>query len=101
MKIITIYKQKGCKKMLQYYRGIFLAIPIFKLFESLIKGRIQMNFNKIHPLQAGNTGRCAADNVFFLRAAVDIIMLHAIKHYSSLLMTTNKPLIAYGLKNVS
>ena len=72
MKIITIYKKKGCKKMLQYYRGIFLAIVISKIFEALIKGRIKANLDQINPLQAGSaTGRSAADNVFLLRGCID------------------------------
>ena len=72
MKIVTIYKQKGCKKMLKYYRGIFLAIVISKIFEALIKGRIEPNLQKIDPLQAGSrTGRSAADNVFLLRGCID------------------------------
>ena len=72
MKIVTIYKQKGCKKMLKYYRGIFLAIVVSKIFEALIKGRIEPNLEKINPLQAGSrTGRSAADNVFLLRGSID------------------------------
>ena len=33
VKIITIYKKKGSKKELKYYRGIFLTIVISKIFE--------------------------------------------------------------------
>ena len=33
VKIVTIYKQKGSKKELKYYRGIFLAIVMSKVFE--------------------------------------------------------------------
>ncbi len=72
MKIVAIYKQKGCKKMLRYYRGIFLAIVISKLFESLIKSRIEPALNNINLLQAGSrTNRRGADNVFLLRGCVD------------------------------
>ncbi len=72
MLIITIYKQKGCKKMLKYYRGIFLAIAISKIFEALIKLRIDPELNKINVLQAGSrTNRGGPDNVFLLRGCVD------------------------------
>ena len=71
VKIVTIYKQKGCKKMLQYYRGIFLAIVVSKIFEALIKNRIDPNLSQINPLQAGRTGRSPADNTFLLRGAID------------------------------
>ena len=72
MMIVTIYKKKGCKKMLRYYRGIFLAIVISKLFESVIKTRIDHNLNKINLLQAGSrSNRGTPDNVFLLRGCVD------------------------------
>ncbi len=72
MEIITIYKQKGCKKMLRYYRGIFLAITISKIFESLIKERIDPNLAKVNILQAGSRkNRGGPDNVFLLRGCVD------------------------------
>ena len=81
MKIVTIYKKKGCKKMLQYYRGIFLALVISKIFESLVKNRIDPNLQKINLLQAGSrTNRGPADNLFLLRGSVD--------HYVAI----NKPL---------
>ena len=84
MKIITIYKQKGCKKMLKYYRGIFLAITISKIFESLIKGRIDPNLQKINLLQAGSRNdRSAGDNVFLLRGCVD----HHVANKKSLYIT--------------
>ena len=72
MMIVTIYKKKGSKKMLRYYRGIFLAIVISKLFESLIKARIDHNLSKINLLQAGSRpDRGTPDNVFLLRGCVD------------------------------
>ena len=72
MKIVTIYKQKGSKKMLKYYRGIFLAIVVSKIFESLIKARIEPNLGKVNLLQAGSRSkRGPADNVFLLRGCVD------------------------------
>ncbi len=72
MKIVTIYKNKGSKKMLRYYRGIFLAIVISKIFESLIKLRIDPDLQKINVLQAGSRfNRSGADNVFLLRGCAD------------------------------
>ncbi len=72
MKIITIYKQKGCKKKLRYYRGIFLAIVISKIFESLIKARIDPNLDGINILQAGSrTNRGPPYNTFLLRGCID------------------------------
>ena len=72
MKIVTIYKQKGSKKMLKYYRGIFLAMVVSKIFESLIKARIEPNLEKVNILQAGSRPkRGPADNVFLLRGCVD------------------------------
>ena len=63
--------------MLRYYRGIFLAIVISKIFESLIKGRIEPDLSKINVLQAGSrTDRSAGDNVFLLRGCTD--------HYKSI-----------------
>ncbi len=72
VQIITIYKKKGCKKMLRYYRGIFLAITISKIFEALIKLRIEHNLNRINILQAGSRKeRGPPDNVFLMRGCID------------------------------
>ena len=72
MKVITIYKGKGCKTMLKYYRGIFLALVVSKIFEGLIKDRISRCLEDIHILQAGSrVNRGAPDNVFLLRACFD------------------------------
>ena len=69
MKIVTIYKKKGSKKMLKHYRGIFLAL---KLFEGMVKGRISDNLVDVHILQAGaKSNRSPADNVFLMRAVAD------------------------------
>ena len=68
VKIVTIYKQKGSKKNLQYYRGIFLAIIISKIFEKLVKNRIEGNLGRINILQAGSQKkRRPPDNVFLFR----------------------------------
>ena len=72
MMIVTIFKQKGSKKMLKNYRGIFLTVIISKIFEGLIKDRIKDQLEKVNILQAGSrTKRGAADNVFLLRAVID------------------------------
>ena len=81
MKIVVIYKNKGSKSMLKNYRGIFLALIISKMFEGLIKKRIEENLKKINILQAGSRqNRGTPDNVFLLRCCVD--------HYVS----NNRPL---------
>ena len=72
VKIVTIYKQKGSKKELKYYRGIFLAIVISKIFEKLVKNRIEENLQHINLLQGGSrTNRGPPDNVFLFRGAMD------------------------------
>ena len=84
MKIVTIYKKKGCKKMLKYYRGIFLAVVMSKIFEALIKGKIEPNLEKIDLLQAGSkTGRSGADNVFLFRGCID----HSVANKTPLYIT--------------
>ena len=71
--------------MLQYYRGIFLAITISKIFESLIKERIQANLAQINLLQAGSrTKRGAPDNTFLLRGCID----HYVANKQPLFITT-------------
>ena len=54
VKIVTIYKKKGSKKELKFYRGIFLTIVISKIFEKLIKARIEEHLKQINLLQAGS-----------------------------------------------
>ncbi len=72
VKIVAIYKQKGSKKMLKYYRGIFLTIVISKIFEKLIKNRIEDQLNNVNILQAGSRkNRGGPDNVFLLRGCID------------------------------
>ena len=72
MKIITLYKQKGSRKVLKYYRGIFLSISVCKIFENLIKQRADENLKKVNILQAGSRkDRSAADSVFLMRGAID------------------------------
>ena len=72
VRIATIYKNKGSKKELKNYRGIFLTVVISKIFENLIKGRIESKLDQVNLLQAGSRkNRAGPDNVFLLRACVD------------------------------
>ena len=72
VRIATIYKQKGSKKMLKYYRGIFLTILVSKIFEYLIKDRIDEKLDNINILQAGSRkNRSGPDNIFLLRGCID------------------------------
>ena len=72
VRITTIYKQKGSKKQLKSYRGIFLTTVVSKIFENLIKDRIESKLDKVNLLQAGSRkNRAGPDNVFLLRACVD------------------------------
>ena len=72
VKIVTIYKQKGSKKNLKCYRGIFLAIIISKIFEKLIKNRIDNKLERTCILQAGSRKkRGPPDNVFLFRGVMD------------------------------
>ena len=72
VKITTMYKNKGSKKQLKFYRGIFLTIVVSKIFEYLIKDRIETKLNQVNLLQAGSRkNRGGPDNVFLLRACVD------------------------------
>ena len=72
VKIVTIYKKKGCKKDLKYYRGIFLTIIISKIFEKLIKARTENSLQEVNLFQAGSRkNRGPSDNVFLLRGVMD------------------------------
>ena len=72
VRIVTIYKQKGSKRELKFYRGIFLAIVISKIFEKLVKNRIEDNLRRINLLQAGSRqNRGPPDNVFLFRGTMD------------------------------
>ena len=72
VKIVTIYKQKGSKKVLKYYRGIFLTLVVSKIFEQMVKERIENNLSQVNLLQAGSRReRGAPDNVFLFRACID------------------------------
>ena len=70
--IAIIYKNKGSRKLMVNYRGIFLASVVSKVFEKLIKSRIRENLEKITPFQAGSrTNRGPPDNTFIVNAVID------------------------------
>ena len=71
VRIVTIYKQKGSRKKLKYYRGIFLAIVMSKIFEKLVKNRIEGNLQQINLLQAARKNRGPAESVFLFRGTMD------------------------------
>ena len=99
MKIITLYKQKGSKKQLKYYRGIFLAVTISKIFEGMIKQRIECNLRRVHILQASSkSNRGCPDNLFLLRGCMDHSKFTGKPLYTT--MTTNRLLTACGLKTL-
>ena len=70
--IVTIFKNKGSRKVLKYYRGIFLGDILTKILEKVIKSRIQDKLNNINILQAGSrTNRGPADSLFILNGTID------------------------------
>ena len=70
--IVTIYKNKGSRKKLEFYRGIFLANIITKIFEKVIKKRISPQLQKVNLLQAGSrTGRSTCDDIFLINGLID------------------------------
>ena len=70
--ITTIYKGKGSKKELVNHRGIFLIATLCKIFERLIKKRINDKLKSVSKLQAGATeNRSPNDNLFLLHGTLD------------------------------
>ena len=70
--ITTIYKGKGKRKELVNYRGIFLTSILCKIFEKLIKSRIDEILDRVSKFQAGaKNNRSPADQLFLLRGAID------------------------------
>ena len=83
--ITIIYKNKGSRKSLVNYRGIFLASVVSKVFERMIKYRIKEFMNKVDYCQAGaRSNRGPPDNTFILNAVID----HSIYTGKSLHITT-------------
>ena len=70
--ITIIYKNKGSRKSLVNYRGIFLASVVSKVFERVLKNRISGFMEKVDLCQAGaRSNRGPADNIFILNAIID------------------------------
>ena len=70
--IAIIYKNKGSRKSLVNYRGIFLASVVSKVFERLLKNRIKSHMAKVNLCQAGaRSNRGPPDNTFILNAVID------------------------------
>ena len=69
--ITTIYKNKGSRKKLVNYRGVFLTSVISKIFERLITGRIKKAMENMNKLQAGGIrNRSTYDQTFLLRTFI-------------------------------
>ena len=70
--IVTLFKNKGSRKYLEFYRGIFLSNVVPKIMEKLIKGRISVHLKKTNLLQGGSTeNRSTCDNMFLLYGVID------------------------------
>ena len=70
--ITTIFKNKGSKKELVNYRGIFLTIIVKKILENMVKDRMKDQLDKINKLQGGaRSNRSPPDNLFLLYACRD------------------------------
>ena len=79
--ITTIFKNKGSRKELVNYRGIFLTVIVKKIFENMLKARMKDQLEMINKLQGGaRSNRSPSDNLFLLYACID--------HYKYM----NKPL---------
>ena len=71
-KIVTIYKNKGSLKKLVNQRGIFLTPVISKIFEKLIKERIDEKLQRVSKWQAGSRrNRGPQDQTFLTRSAIN------------------------------
>ena len=69
--IVTIFKNKGSRKLLEYYRGIFLS-NICKIIEKLIKRRVKHNLKWVNIRQTGSrTNRGPPDSLFLVNGMID------------------------------
>ena len=70
--IVTISKNKGTKKRLKYYRGIFLTSILSKIFEKLIKLRIEPYTASVNSLQCGGRrNKSTCDSIFIIKSLID------------------------------
>ena len=70
--IKTIYKNKGTRKILKNYRGIFLTQIISKMFEKIMITRKNDTMDKVTKFQAGSrANRGPLDNMFLLQSCID------------------------------
>ena len=70
--IITLFKNKGSRKYLEFYRGIFLSNVVPKIMEKLIKNRISVHLKKVNLLQGGSAeNRSTCDIMFLLYGVID------------------------------
>ena len=70
--ITMIFKNKGSRRDLEKYRGIFLTVIVSKIFERMLQARMKSPLESVSLFQAGSrSGKSCADNLFLLRSAVD------------------------------
>lgn len=73
MLMVTLYKNKGTRKNLDNYRGIFLVMIVELIFEKVLKNRInpilQENITKFQ--NGGMKGKGVIDNLFIIRGIID------------------------------
>ena len=70
--IKTLYKNKGSKKDLENYRGVFLTQTSSKLFEKYMMSEGEGELDNISKYQAGSRpNRSASDQLYLIRASID------------------------------
>ncbi len=72
IKIKTLYKKKGSRRMLKNHRGIFLTVIMSKVLERLLLERAQEVLKRINSLQSGSQqGKSGADTIFLTNGLID------------------------------
>ena len=72
VQIKTLYKNKGSKKDLENYRGVFLTQTSSKLFEKYMMSEGEGELDNISKYQAGSRpNRSASDQLYLIRASID------------------------------
>ena len=70
--ITTLFKNKGSKKYLVNFRGIFLTASMSKIFEKLVMGRHEDSIKTVSLNQNGATkGKSTSDNTYLVNACID------------------------------